>query len=127
MSEEDRRRFAAIGGWRMFDKNEPFVIPNGTYVRAIYKGETVIEGYVVDEINVKLDGPHIGRYLIYTATTGLWESNADIVFSAGEPPLSLDVVIPKSERCAACLMPWWKDHHENCPWWSMMRVLGYIP
>jgi hypothetical protein len=127
MSEEERRNFARIGGWRQFRKNQPRLIPNGSHVHVLYSGETVVCGYVVDEINVRLDGPHVGRYLIYTADLQLWEANADLVADMGDEPLSFDVVVPASERCGACRRPWWRDHHENCPWWPMMRALGYIP
>jgi hypothetical protein len=103
------------------------VIPNGSHVHAVYGGETVLCGYIVDEINVKNDGPLIGRYLIFTAQHKLWESNANIIVDMGDEPRSLDSIIPMEERCPACREPWWHDHDKNCPWWDMMRVLGYIP
>jgi len=128
MSEEDRRRFARIGGWTQFGRNRlPRLIPNGTHVHVVYGDETVVCGYVVDEIKVRLDGPHVGRYLIFTAALQLWEANADITIDMGGDPLSLDVVVPASERCPACREPWWHNHDANCPWWDMMRALGYIP
>lgn len=98
----------------------------GTHVHVVVKGKTVVCGYVVDEINVRMDGPHVGRYLIFSASRELYEANADIVVSQNEV-LSLDVVIPDESRCPACREPWWHNHNANCPWWDMMRALGYIP
>jgi hypothetical protein len=102
------------------------LIPTGSHVHVIIDGDVIICCYVVDELRVKEDGPIIGRYFIMTKDENLYDVVAQYVFDMQDGTKDFNEVVPQSWRCPACNQSSWRNHTEDCPWWDMMREIGYI-
>jgi hypothetical protein len=102
------------------------LIPVGSHVHVIIDDEVIICGFLVDEFRVKEDGPLIGRYYVFTKDHNLYQVQAAYVFDMQDGVVEFDDIVPEDWRCPACNEPSWRDHTEDCPWWGMMREIGYL-